>query len=136
MEVAGRRSRCRVGRSRPSARSALRRSRVLLALRFLALPLHARLLVVLATAGLGEDATLLDLLVEAAQGALERLVLTHSDFSQSVFTSSGLSLASCVPARGRPARMLSRAACRQSRRSIDERRRRVKRASAPRTIGR
>src|SRR4051794_22013837 len=92
MEVAGRRSRCsvamspspwRVGRSRPSGRSALRRSRVLLALCFLALPLHARLLVVLAAAGLGEDAGLLDLLVEAAEGALERLVLTHSNFCQS-----------------------------------------------------
>jgi hypothetical protein len=44
---------------------------------------------VLATASLGEDAALLDLLVEAAQGAFERLVLTHSDFSQSVFTSFG-----------------------------------------------
>src|SRR5215217_8135756 len=82
MEMAGRRSRCRVGRSRPSARSALRRSCVLLALRFLALALHARLLVVLATASLGEDAALLDLLVEAAQGTLEGLVLTHSDFCQ------------------------------------------------------
>src|SRR4029078_8925284 len=70
-------------------RSALRRPCVLLALRFLALPLHARLLVVLAAASLGEDAGLLDLLVEAAQGALERLVLTHSDFCQSRFTSSG-----------------------------------------------
>ncbi len=37
----------------------------------------------LASASLGEDAALLDLLVEAAQGALERLVLTHSDFCQS-----------------------------------------------------
>ena len=42
----------------------------------------------LASASLGEDAALLDLLVEAAQGAFERLVLSHSDFSQSVFTSS------------------------------------------------
>jgi hypothetical protein len=32
---------------------------------------------------------LLDLLVEAAEGAFERLVLTHSDFCQSRFTSSG-----------------------------------------------
>src|SRR5580765_2180126 len=62
---------------------ALRRPCVLLALRFLPLPLHARLLVVLASASLGEDAGLLDLLVEAAEGALERLVLTHSDFCQS-----------------------------------------------------
>src|SRR4051794_19996934 len=98
MEVAGRRSRCRVGRSRPSARSALRRSRVLLALRFLALPLHARLLVVLAAAGLGEDAGLLDLLVEAAEGALERLVLTYSNFCQSGIHLLGLS--SCLLASG------------------------------------
>ena len=43
----------------------------------------------LAPASLGEDAALLDLLVEATQGALERLVLTHSDFCQSRFTSPG-----------------------------------------------
>src|SRR5512140_550104 len=67
----------------PGVRSALRCARVLLALRFLALAFHARLLVVLAAASLGEDAGLLDLLVEAAQGALERLVLTNSDFCQS-----------------------------------------------------
>src|SRR5512135_3460284 len=67
----------------PGVRSALRRPRVLLALGFLALALHARLLVVLAAASLGEDAGLLDLLVEAAQGTLERLVLTNSDFCQS-----------------------------------------------------
>src|SRR5437667_2232660 len=71
---------------------ALLRAGVLLALRFLALPLHARLLVVLTTASLGEDAGLLDLLVEAAEGAFERLVLTHADFCQSRFTSSGSSL--------------------------------------------
>ncbi len=82
-----------------SERSALARSCVLLALRFLALPLHRRLLVVLATASLGEDAALLDLLVEAAEGALERLVLTHSDFSQSRFTSSGRGLAPAIRAR-------------------------------------
>src|SRR5439155_25525760 len=70
---------------------ALRRPCVLLALRFLALPLHARLLVVLAPASLGEDARLLDLLVEAAEGALERLVLTHSDFCQSRIHLLGLS---------------------------------------------
>src|SRR5512146_2271392 len=63
--------------------SALGRPRVLLALRFLALALHAWLLVVLASARLGEDAGLLDLLVEAAQGGLDRLVLTNSDFCQS-----------------------------------------------------
>src|SRR5438552_3602525 len=67
----------------------LRRPGVLLALRFLALALDARLLVVLATASLGEDAALLDLLVEASQGAFERLVLTHADFCQSGITSPG-----------------------------------------------
>ena len=50
----------------------------------------------LASASLGEDATLLDLLVEAAQGAFERLVLSHSDFSQSVFTSYGQGLVTCA----------------------------------------
>ncbi len=74
----------------PAGRSALRRSSVLLALCFLALALHAGLLVVLASASLGEDARLLDLLVEAAQGAFERLVLTNSDFCQYRFTPSGL----------------------------------------------
>src|SRR4029077_12771562 len=76
-------------------RSAGLRPGVLLALRFLALPLHARLLVVLAPASLGEDAGLLDLLVEAAEGALERLVLTHSDFCQSRVHLLG---PNCVPA--------------------------------------
>src|SRR3954466_2581805 len=76
--------------SRPRGCLALLRAGVLLALRFLALPLHARLLVVLAATSLGEDPALLDLLVEAAEGAFERLVLTHSDFGQSGFTSSGL----------------------------------------------
>src|SRR6478736_1144545 len=93
---AGRFALSRFGRSRPSAVSALRRPCVLLALRFLALPLHARLLVVLAPASLGEDAGLLDLLVEAAEGAFERLVLTHSDFCQSGIHLLGLS--SCLPA--------------------------------------
>src|SRR5262245_9048874 len=87
------------GRDRPGSSPvwdlALGRPCVLLALRFLALPLHARLLVVLAPASLGEDAGLLDLLVEAAEGALERLVLTHSDFCQSGIHLLGLS--SCVP---------------------------------------
>src|SRR3954464_12421157 len=78
---------------------ALLRAGVLLALRFLALPLHARLLVVLASTSLGEDPALLDLLVEAAEGAFERLVLTHSDFGQSRFTSSGFGLAVCDGAR-------------------------------------
>src|ERR1035437_2683142 len=55
----------------------------LLALCFLSLALHARLLVVLAATGLGEDSALLNLLVEAAQGTLETLVLTHTDFCQS-----------------------------------------------------
>ena len=36
----------------------------------------------LASTGLSEDATLLDLLVEASQGSLEGLVLTDSDFCQ------------------------------------------------------
>ena len=48
------------------------------------------LLFALASACLGEDPALLDLLVEAAEGALEGLVLTHSDFCQSRFTSRGL----------------------------------------------
>ena len=54
----------------------------LLALRFLALALDAGLLEMLATPRLGEDAALLDLLVEAPQGGFERLVLSDSDFSQ------------------------------------------------------
>src|SRR3972149_7048940 len=54
----------------------------LLALRFLALALHARLLVVLAATGFGEDAALLGLLVETTQCALEGLVLTDTDFGQ------------------------------------------------------
>src|SRR5687767_2919285 len=54
----------------------------LLALRFLALALDAGLLVVLASASLGEDATLLDLLVEASQGTLEGLVFAYTNFSQ------------------------------------------------------
>jgi hypothetical protein len=62
---------------------------------------------VLASASLGQDATLLDLLVEAAQGAFERLVLSHSDFSQSVFTSSGPGLVPRVRrAAGQPGRVL------------------------------
>src|SRR3954469_13026855 len=85
------------------ARSADLRSGVLLALRFLALALHGGLLVVLAAASLGEDAALLDLLVEATQGAFERLVLSHSDFSQSVFTSPGLDVVLARRARGQPA---------------------------------
>src|SRR6266511_1151276 len=66
---------------------ALRRTGGLLALGFLALALYARLLVVLAPASLRENAALLDLLVEAAECALEGLVLAHSDFCQSRFTS-------------------------------------------------
>ncbi len=57
----------------------------------------------LASASLGEDAALLDLLVEATQGAFERLVLTHSDFSQSVFTSPGQESLTARRARGQPA---------------------------------
>src|SRR4051794_30623513 len=83
----------------PAGCLALLRAGVLLALRFLALPLHARLLVVLAAASLGEDAGLLDLLVEAAEGAFERLVLTHTDFCQSRFTSPGSGLGCWFHAR-------------------------------------
>src|SRR5215218_1695949 len=107
---------------RPPGGSALARSCVLLALRFLALPLHRRLLVVLTTASLGENPALLDLLVEATEGALERLVLTHSDFGQTRFTSSGRSLvpashARCPTAQGasRPLVVrMARQACRQA----------------------
>src|SRR5690349_4309523 len=115
--------RAEAARRRPSARGflALARSCVLLALRFLALPLHRRLLVVLTTTSLGEDPALLDLLVEAAQGAFERLVLAHSDFGQSRFTSSGRDLAPASRARCPAARVASRrvrthahAACRQA----------------------
>ena len=62
-------------------------ARGLLALRFLALALHAGLLIVLASASLGEDAALLDLLIEASQGTLEGLVFAYADFSQSGITS-------------------------------------------------
>src|SRR5688572_4249832 len=78
------------------SRSACLRSGVLLALCFLALALDARLLVMLASASLREDSALLDLLVEAAQRAFERLVLAHSDFCQSRFTSSGRELRAFV----------------------------------------
>ena len=124
----------RFDRTVPAARpSTLRCSSVLLALRFLALPLHAGLLVVLATASLSEDARLLDLLVEAAQGALERLVLAHSDFCQSGFTSSGRSSRARDPVRN-PAnreRVLGgtprlQRACRQGRRSVAQAPRGVK----------
>ncbi|MGH2926202.1 MAG: AMP-binding protein, partial [Solirubrobacterales bacterium] len=53
----------------------------------------------LTSASLGEDAALLDLLVEATQGAFERLVLAHSDFCQSRITSPGQG--SCFARRGR-----------------------------------
>ncbi|HUG26623.1 MAG TPA: hypothetical protein VMN83_29395, partial [Albitalea sp.] len=42
---------------------------------------------VLASASLGENAALLDLLVEASQGTLEGLVFAYADFSQSGITS-------------------------------------------------
>jgi hypothetical protein len=61
----------------------------------------------LAAACLGEDPALLDLLVEAAEGALEGLVLTHSDFCQSRFTSSGLVSKGRPQLVGRSARMAS-----------------------------
>ena len=54
----------------------------LLPLRFLALSLDAGLLEMLTSSCFGEDAALLDLLVEAAQRSFECLVLTDSDFSQ------------------------------------------------------
>src|SRR5919112_4616845 len=60
---------------------------------FLALSLHAGLLVVLAASCLSQDSRLLDLLVEATQRALERLVLAHADFCQ---TSRLLSASSCA----------------------------------------
>ena len=68
------------------------------------------LLVVLASASLGEDAALLDLLVEATQGAFERLVLTHSDFCQSRFTSPAWVSLVRRRARGQPALTLPRTA--------------------------
>jgi hypothetical protein len=49
---------------------------------FLLLTLHARLFVVFAAAGLREDAVLLNALVEALQGAFERLVIADDDFCQ------------------------------------------------------
>ena len=104
---------------RPPGGSALARSCVLLALRFLALPLHRRLLVVLTTTSLGEDPALLDLLVEAAEGAFERLVLTHSDFGQSRFTSSGSKLAPATRARCPAARGASRPATCSARQPAD-----------------
>src|SRR5204863_1707434 len=113
------------------AGSAGLRPGVLLALRFLALALHARLLVMLASASLGEDAGLLDLLVEAAQGAFERLVLTHSDFCQSRFTSSGSCLVCILAGRSRR-RHGSPAITRwQGRRSIAEPPGAVNRLGAP-----
>src|SRR5438874_13688312 len=98
------------GLSEPCGSADLR-SGVLLALRFLALALHARLLVVLAAASLGEDAGLLDLLVEAAQGALERLVLTHSDFCQSGIHLLGLRSRLPRRARGPMASARARISC-------------------------
>src|SRR5262245_22388822 len=103
------------------SRSACLRSGVLLALGFLALALHAGLLIVLAATSLGEDPALLDLLVEAAQCAFERLVLAHSDFCQSRFTSSGRDLRALRRCRGQPGF--------NSRRSVAEAPERVKRAA-------
>src|SRR5437899_374336 len=68
---ADRRGRARVGAVLVSGRASpalARRSDLLL-------PLDARLLVVLAATNLGQDAVLFDLLIEAAKGALEGLVL-------------------------------------------------------------
>jgi len=50
--------------------------------RFLLLALHARLFVVLAAARFGEDAVLLDALVEPLERAFEGLVVTNNDFGQ------------------------------------------------------
>ena len=80
----------------------------------------------LASTSLGEDAALLDLLVEAAQGALERLVLPYSDFSQSVFTSSDQDLEALLR-RGRPTEKGDSTDWPQSRRSLPEGSGRVKR---------
>ena len=77
----------RAGPAPGPGRSAGLRPGVLLALRFLALALHAGLLVVLASASLCQNAALLDLLVEASQGTLEGLVFAYADFSQSGITS-------------------------------------------------
>ncbi len=49
---------------------------------FLALATCGWTLVELAAAGLGEDASLLDLLVETAKGGLERLAITNDHFRQ------------------------------------------------------
>src|ERR1035437_3240890 len=73
----------RTRRRREQVSLALNLTRDLLALCFLALALHARLLIVLTATGLGKDAALLNLLVETAQGTLEALVFTHTDFCQS-----------------------------------------------------
>src|SRR5687767_14592642 len=64
---------------------------------FLALSLHAGLLVVLAASCLSQDSRLLDLLVESTQRALEGLVLAHADFCQ---TSRLLSAHVFVPTVG------------------------------------
>ena len=50
---------------------------------FLALAQHARFLVELAAARLSQDSLLLNLLVEAPQRALEALVISYNDVSQS-----------------------------------------------------
>src|SRR5215210_2400766 len=103
----------------PAGCLALLRAGVLLALRFLALPLHARLLVVLAPASLGEHPALLDLLVEAVEGAFERLVLTHSDFGQSRFTSSGFTRAFGSPLASPAASLSFSAICSPGRRPTE-----------------
>src|SRR5687768_961615 len=56
----------------------------LAALGFLALAPGRGALVVLAAAGLGKDAGLLDLLVEAAEGGLERLTVADDHFGHPV----------------------------------------------------
>jgi hypothetical protein len=50
----------------------------------LLLPLHGRLLVVLALADLGEDTRLLSGLLEALEGALDGLTVLHSNTGHAV----------------------------------------------------
>src|SRR6266851_17104 len=61
-------------------------------LRFLALASGCRALVVLAPAGLREDPSLLDLLVETAEGGLERLTFADDHFGHAVCQVTPLSV--------------------------------------------
>ena len=91
---------------------------------FLALALHAGLLVVLAASCLGQDAGLLNLLVEPTQRALERLVLAHANFCQTSRLLPALDFAPVLDVAGSPAGHVSR--CRVAAGPM-----RVNRASAP-----